>query len=637
MARAVEDALQNRNHLVVEAGTGVGKSLAYLIPLIKHSIETGARILVSTHTINLQEQLIEKDIPLASKLFDKDLRVVLAKGRGNYLCLRRLTMTMQRTDGLFSTKKDVDALWAIADWSKDTADGSLADFHGFPSMEVWWQVSSDQYHCSGSSCAFFHRCFYMKARKSLATADLIVTNHALFVTHLKLVEEGSPFFPEIGAAVLDEAHSLEDVASEHLGLNVTKAGLERILNGLFNEKTKRGILAAAGLAGAEKAVSGARSKLDEFFDEVERWHDSHDEDRRLAGTNFNGGEISSAFSGLAAVIAGAVPQFKGSDVEADIEGYGRRATDAAAAIGVFSTTDRDPGHVYWVEKDGRGNCALRGAPVRVGPILKNLLWNDIKPVVLTSATLAVGKDKSFKFIRDRLGLDEAGELLLGSTFDFKRQVSLCIEQDMPDPREAAYIPALADMIRKYVLLSKGSAFVLFTSYRHLDETYEILRDFLNENNFPSFKQGGELSRSRMLDNFRETPGSVLFGTASFWQGVDVPGIALTNVIITRLPFSVPTTPLALARKEDIEDRGGNYFMEYAIPEAALRFKQGFGRLIRRKDDAGMVVVLDSRIMTQRYGRIFLESIPECNLQIVKSGGGDETEPPKRPRKNRRSI
>jgi ATP-dependent DNA helicase DinG len=613
MAAAVAQSLNKRRHLAVEAGTGVGKSFAYLIPIIEHAVETSEKALVSTHTISLQEQLIEKDIPFVSKIMDRDFNAVLAKGRSNYICPRRLDMAARRHDGLFSSKEEVDELWKLQEWAHKTKDGSLADYPGEPMYRVWSLVQSDPYHCSGRSCKFAQRCFYQKMRKSMYSADLIVANHALFFTHLKLEEEGSSYFPALGAAVLDEAHTIESVASEHMGINLTRYSLERILNGLLNEKTGRGLLKTAGISDMDDGLDALRVKIRVFFDEVATWHDEHKRDPRLGPEGLPANELSAAFGSLRSALKDTLPRFKETDIETDIEGYVKRCGDAAATLTEFVEPGRDVNFVYWVEHSGK-RTALRSAPVHVGPILSGILWEKIRPVILTSATLAVGKARSFGFLFERLGLKDADSLLLGSTFDYKKQVTLHIERSMPDPREAAFPMAVADAVKRYVGETRGNAFVLFTSYRLLDEVYETLEEFFKEADLPVLRQGGGLSRTAMLDRFKNTPGSVLFGTSSFWEGVDVPGVALSNVIITRLPFSVPTTPLALARKEDMERRGLNHFMQYALPEAVIRFKQGFGRLIRKKDDKGIVVVLDSRVLTKRYGRVFLESIPECGVK-----------------------
>ncbi len=620
MADAVAGALSSGRHLVTEAGTGVGKSLAYLVPCIEFAAREKKKVLVSTNTISLQEQLTEKDIPLAvealsTDLLKDDFRVVLAKGRSNYLCLRRLSVTMNSSDGLFSSKKEVNALWELSDWAKNTHDGSRSDYPGSPDNRVWALVCSDSYHCPGKSCSFFEKCFYMRARRRLYTADLIVVNHALFFTHLKLEEEGGGFFPPIGAAVFDEAHTIEGVASEHLGINITRVGLERILNGLLNEKTGRGVMNAAGISGVDGTLKSARSQVREFFSFVEDWHDGHSEDSRIREKGLPSRELSGAFLELAGALKKSLDRISDTDLEADVEGYIKRCRDAGLSLDEFAEPSAD-NFVYWVEKNAY-TTALRSAPVHVGELLQQMLWTRIKPVILTSATLAVGKRRSFDFIRGRLGLADADEQILGSTFDFKKQVTLFIEKSMPDPRDAAYPDALALKIRKYVEMSSGGAFVLFTSYRHQDRAFETLADYFEELGTPVFRQGGELSRTRMLEEFKMTSGSVLFGTSSFWQGVDVPGLALRNVMITRLPFSVPTTPLARARQEEMKKRGLNDFMNMALPEAVIRFKQGFGRLIRRGSDKGIVVVLDSRIVNKRYGGTFLESIPECTVKVVQ--------------------
>lgn len=616
MCEAVEKALEGRRHAVIEAGTGVGKSLAYLVPMVRHALDYKEKVVISTHTISLQEQLMGKDIPLVEEVLGEKFNTVLAKGRTNFVCPRRLENTARRHEGLFSSMKEVDELWKIQEWAARTKDGSLTDYPGTPAYSVWSMVSSDPYHCPGKSCARYEQCFYQKMRRRLYFADVIVVNHALFFTHLKLEDEGGSFFPPIGAVVLDEAHTVEGVASEHLGINLTQYSLERLLSGLKHEKTGRGLLSTAGISGLDDALATARRLAIDFFKRVDDWYSANERDSRLREKGLPSQEISSAFMLIADRLKNELPRFKETDFEPDLEGYVRRAIDTGFAVSEFSEPAANKNMVYWVERRP-GAIALRSAPIHVGSVLSDMLWNNIQPVVSTSATLAVGKERSFEFYRERLGLDEADEVILGSTFDFRKQVKLYVETKMPDPRSDSFPAAVADRIKKYVERSEGRAFVLFTSYSLQDRVFADLEDWFRGRGMNAMKQGGGLSRSAMLREFVSNPGSVLFGTASFWQGVDVPGSPLSNVIITRLPFSVPSTPLALARKEDLEKRGLSYFKSLSLPEAVLRFKQGFGRLVRSRRDTGMVVVLDSRIHGKNYGRTFMESIPQCDLELVR--------------------
>ncbi len=615
MAERVEECIAAGRHLLVEAGTGVGKSFAYLVPAILRAAGSSEKVVIATHTIALQEQLIEKDIPFLSGILPAEFSVVLAKGRRNYLCLRRLQATAAEDRALFEFKTDVDELNRIIVWSRETGEGTLQDLEFTPRAEVWGKVSAEAGSCLGRRCDFKDKCHFQMARRRLLNANVVIANHALLFSDLALRADGANLLPDYDILILDEAHEVENTAADHLGLRITEGRARYLLNSLVGRGGK-GLLAAADASEETKAlVQSAKAEADIFFHAVREWAKySAPKNLRVMQPDIVPDVFSEELADLSRRLSDEAEDCKKKDLQVEISARAGQCDMLAQGIRAFLDQELE-GQVYWVETDQDGRrTGLHSAPIRVGEDLDEQLFQQTKSVILTSATLTIGSSHSFSFMRDRLGLIDAEEEALGSPFDFQRQAKIHLPRRMPDPRSGqGFAEAVAEEVTKAVFRSDGRAFVLFTSYRMLEQVHGLVRDDIEGRGYRLLRQGGGMPRGKLLKIFRDDVTSVLFGTDSFWQGVDVPGESLSHVIITKLPFEVPDRPLIEARTKDIDEHGGNAFMDYSLPRAVLRLKQGFGRLIRNHDDHGAVTILDPRVVTKRYGRIFIESLPECEV------------------------
>ncbi len=618
MAAAIAAALEEERHLVVEAGTGVGKSLAYLIPAALFAVEQNRKAIISTHTINLQEQLLQKDIPIVKKILPIEFEAALMKGRQNYLCGRRLDRAVAQANELFTTSEQTD-LARLAEWARSTRDGTLSDLPIEPDPKVWMQVCSEAHICTTKTCGQNPRCFFQHARKRLLAADVVVLNHTLFFTLLpeELEEHEDGYLFPNDFLIFDEAHTLEQVASRQIGIGVSQYGLRATIQRLYNARSKKGLFTVTRDAAGVTLAASLVEEADRFFDAVDERADfKKGREYRVRGADFVEDQITGRLAALQARIAEVVRKTEDESLKAELQELGRRIRDAREGISIFLQQSANE-HVYWIERTGKAaqNITLNAAPIDVAPLLRRLVFRENCTSILTSATLAVGRS-DLGYFRRRVGAMEAEPLQLGSPFDFERQMRLFVVRKMPDPRDENYHDALAQWIAHFVADTDGRAFVLFTSYRAMQQLAGEMEEFFVRQKMNLLVQGKGAPRTQLLEQFKTTPRSVLFGTDSFWMGVDVPGEALSNVIITRLPFAVPDHPLIEAKLELIQARGGDAFTEYSLPEAILKLRQGVGRLIRTKTDQGIIVILDNRIVTKTYGRAFLKALPQCPLKVL---------------------
>ncbi len=592
MARLVTDAFEKHQHAVIEAGTGTGKTLAYLIPAIR----SGRRVVVSTATKSLQEQLFQKDVPFLQKHFAPNLKAALMKGRANFLCRQKVNQIEGQP--VLRGIDEIDWFAQIRDWSKQTETGDRSELNFLPDdAELWNRIDARSDLCTGQKCAEFQRCFITAMHQRAEEADLIIVNHHLFFADLAIRHDDfGSILPEYSAVVFDEAHEIEDVASDYFGRQLSSYRFEELGRDAENLLRVLHIEAAPLRKHVARLRERARSFFERFPEREGRYPFGPAERSAFLDQN------REAYDDLAASIKSVEAELSAlSPKPEEVIALARRASEMRREL-AFLLESEEKFYVYWYERRGRG-VFLAATPIDLSQILREQLFERFDTVVLTSATLAV--EGKFEYLKQRLGVMPANETVLPQEFDYRSQVLLYIPRGIPDVRQPSFAAGAAQEITRLLEISQGRAFCLFTSYAQMKDVFERVSGRLT---FPMLLQG-TAPRSVLLDRFRSTPNAVLFATASFWQGVDVPGAQLSCVIIDKLPFAVPSDPIVAARVRALMDDGRNAFAEYQVPEAVLALKQGFGRLIRSRADRGILSILDNRIQRMQYGKIFLESLP----------------------------
>jgi len=630
-AKAVFRALGEKRPLLMEAGTGTGKTFAYLVPALLYLRDNpDHRVVISSHTINLQEQIYLKDIPLLLNLMGSPVESVLLKGRSNYISRRRLRQALRMVEGsrLFSDRSH-DDLRKLDSWQRNFIDGTRSDLKFIPDQDAWEQAQSDGNNCMGRSCPSFDNCFFQRSRRKGEKASLIVVNHALYAADIALRIEGAACLPDHHAVILDEGHTFEDIAGEQLGLKVSFASIRSLLSKLLRhskigpqgllakERTPElnnlhhraylaiePVLSAIRIVASEKSNNFAKSRSMRIY--------------KPLGLNLELSDILFRIStGLEEVALDKDPEDA-----LEFTSMARRSRQLGGNLRSWIQQE-SAGSVYWIDPNKDRffpGWDLHAAPIDVGKLLRENLFDRIGPVILTSATLGTGGNDPFSHARTRLGFPETPrglEISCPSPFNYETQVDLHLHFRMPDPtaNPSEFLYSATEAIKAYVNSTKGHAFILCTSKDFLEKIQSNLSLWCNTNQFPLLIQGNGEQNSMLIEKFRSTPNAVLLGLDSFWQGVDVPGDSLVNVIITKLPFSVPDRPLIEAKLESISQKGGNPFLDFQIPQAILKLRQGFGRLIRHSTDKGLVVILDPRVLTKKYGRKFLASLPVCRTWV----------------------
>lgn len=593
MAEAVESAITEKRHLIVEAGTGTGKTLAYLVP----ALQSGKRVIISTGTKNLQEQLFFKDIPFLQQHYPRPLKVTYMKGRGNYACRQKIYDAEK--EAVLTGLEEVADFETIRAWEKTTEFGDRAEIKTLPeNSSAWAKIDARGDLCSGQKCPNFSRCFITLMHQRAADSDLVIVNHHLFFADLSLRDENyeGGILPEYHAVVFDEAHEIENVVGDYFGVTISNYRVQDL---------RRDISVISRL---KKFGTPELDRILQRLDELSM---------QFFGL-FGEGERRVAFTGRSAFredneeiytdllaafdLIGSHLKLLQNPPEEIIPLY-RRSKELSMALRFIMEEDDDERYVFWMEKRGRGTF-LQATPIDVSSILSERLFDKVDTIVLASATLAVAG--TFDYVESRLGIKGARSLVVPGHFDYSKQALLYVPQRLPDPRDPAFTKMAAEEVSRILQHSRGRAFVLFTSYQQMRLVYEAVSLALE---YPMLLQGTG-PRSALLEEFRSTPHCVLFATSSFWQGVDVPGEQLSCVIIDKLPFASPGDPVVNARIESIRKAGGNPFYDYQIPQAAIALKQGFGRLIRSKSDRGVLCLLDNRITKQRYGQVFFDSLPD---------------------------
>ena len=609
MAEAVGRVFDSEHHLIVEAGTGTGKSLAYLIPAILWAVKHNKKVVVSTHTKTLQEQLLYHDIPLIHEKLKIPFRYALCLGNENYLSLRRLKRASQA--GLFTMVEEDEQMAAIFDWVNETPTGTKGNLPFEPLPSVWEDVGRQKDLCLGKNCETHNTCFYFKEKKRWFGAHLLIVNHHLFFAN---VASSGAVLPRFDAVIFDEAQNIEESATSFLGLKISNSYLYYFLDRLYHSRTRNGLLSRIKhdyVLHLRNQVGVVRKAVETFFTRIVEEYGKKDRVLRIYKPIAIDNAIYFPMKELYESLKNFEGMVQSEEDRIEITAAANRCMEFNNSIPAFLNQDLD-GYVYWLEineKKKFSRVVLQGVPINAAEELQEQVFSKIGRVVLTSATLTT--HKSFDFIRERIGFDAQEQSILGSPFDYPNQALLYVSADLPEPSETMekYASAMAKRCGELVEISEGRTFILFTSYALMDQVYDRLQHLSSKF---SFLKQGEIPTGQMIQRFKKTSG-VIFGTNSFWQGVDIPGDALKSVIITKLPFDVPSEPLTEARIEDLRRRSIDPFSHYQIPRAIIQMRQGFGRLIRKQSDTGVVSILDSRIARRGYGKQFLDSLPACEV------------------------
>jgi ATP-dependent DNA helicase DinG len=623
MAEACDRAFELGGRLMVEAGTGTGKTFAYLLPALLHAALPDHRVVISTWTKNLQEQLVEKDLPLLRALLGVDFEAALVQGRENYVCRRRAEESLRRPELLFEDPTLASQLRRLVEWSATSDVGTRGSLPFVPKPEAWAAVRAERGNCLQARSPFHGTCVWQQAKRRAREAPLLVVNHALLLADLKLKRAGGSVLPPYSALVVDEAHHLEEVAVEHLGGRVSRAALFAFLKSAGRTAT---LVETDARGGLEIALQRCRGATVELFERAHRWLDEKSAAALTGGVAALSRGLPPLLRELEERLREAAAEAESESIQSELLARGATAVEMSGQVDVALAGGTEE-ELAWAERLPGGDVALCTAPTAPGPILARELFAPLRTAILTSATLAVSPPPDrFSWLERGTGLQGAETLRLASPFDYRKQAKLVIDP-LPNPGDsAAWTEALVERVPEHVRRTEGRAFVLFTSRATMEAVAAGARAAIEEAGIRLLVQGQGLPRTTLLAEFRNEQPAVLFGLASFWEGVDVPGRDLAHVILTRLPFPVPDHPLEKARAERARKAGLDPFRALSLPAAVLRFKQGFGRLIRRKDDTGIVTVLDPRIVEKRYGRAFLDALPDCPKVVLRDGEEIPLEP-----------
>jgi len=631
MAESILSSLDSKSHLFIEAPTGIGKSFAYLVPAIYYAKKNQKKVIVSTYTINLQEQLINKDIPFLQKILPIEFKAKILKGRHNYLCPKRLMRAMESSNVLFETAEQHN-LELIYNWSKRTKDGTRSDIDFPLDEEVWNSVCSERGICTHKTCGGDNtNCFYQKAKKELADSDVIIVNHHLFFTLFDgISEEKDGYLYRNDFVIFDEAHTVEQVATDHVAPSLSREMVKYHLHKLYNHQKKKGFLLTLPSLHIQAIIQNLLDLNTAFFYRLRRSLFEINGNKpqgltcRIYEKHVEENLMKEEMDNLLKNLRSLRPNCTSEEQENELNEFIIRFSEMNYILDDFlnqKKNDKTNEFVYWVEISSpkpESNVSICSSPVDISGYFRDNIFRPNNSTILTSATLTI--NNNFEYFKKRLGGDHVKECRMDSPFDFYRQVKIYIPKDIPAPSKdinSLYEEKLSEWIQYFISITKGKALVLFTNSTLMRNIGNEMKENLASENIELLIQGTGMSRSRLLNQFQKDINSVLFGLDSFWMGVDVPGESLSNLIMTRLPFQVPSHPVVQAKMEFIEQNGGNSFFEYSLPEAILKFRQGVGRLIRHNTDQGIIAILDNRIINKTYGKYFLNSIDECEIEIVE--------------------